>query len=352
MPEVQAVFFELLRAGLWDKTPQLEGVLSQTQWEEVYALSLEQSVIGMVYAGITKLPASQQPLMSLQAKLAAHIERIERINSHIAAVQQELIVLLESRGLSPMVLKGMAMNRYYSQPEWRIQGDIDFFFPRSEEVQQAIHCLAEKRIEVIKESDGSWCFFYAGVAVEIHPHAFDLHVGRKEQAIWQALTLHTDEDGLRRLPAEAELFMLNLHILKHCCGTGIGLKQLCDMAAAAKYLSDEVDGESLKNLYHKAYIVRWSHLLYATLVQYLGLPKDTLPGYYAPTKRTRSLIRLILRDGRTRYAREQRLTRRKNVSHENKAVTATTVLRHLPFSLFWAPYHVLIYIYTLVKGNI
>ena len=71
--------------------------------------------------------------------------------------------------------------------------------------------------------------------------------------------------------------MLNSHVMKHAIGRGVGLRQLCDVARAYHTCHKEIDYDHLKGIYHDAGIEKWSILLHAFLLKYLGLPGEEQP---------------------------------------------------------------------------
>lgn len=55
----QEAFFTLLKAGLWPELEKQVSVDGVVDWEEIYRLASEQSVLGLVWAGIDSLSINQ-----------------------------------------------------------------------------------------------------------------------------------------------------------------------------------------------------------------------------------------------------------------------------------------------------
>lgn len=53
-------FFELLRVALGVQSMQ-SGKLSKSEWKEVYNISKKQSLVGVCFAGVQRLPEKQRP---------------------------------------------------------------------------------------------------------------------------------------------------------------------------------------------------------------------------------------------------------------------------------------------------
>jgi len=61
---------------------------------------------------------------------------------------------------------------------------------------------------------------------------------------------------------------------------GIGLRQFCDSARLYYSVSSQIDPVALERIYQKTGILKWIHLLHFLLVEYLGLPKESLQFNY------------------------------------------------------------------------
>ena len=54
-------FFSLLRSGLWNEVPDASLFAGDTDWEGLYRLSFEQTVVPLVTDGINRLPGNCCP---------------------------------------------------------------------------------------------------------------------------------------------------------------------------------------------------------------------------------------------------------------------------------------------------
>lgn len=79
----QDAFFALLRAGLW---PELEKQVSldvPVDWDEIYRLVSEQSVLGLVLAGIDSLPNDLRPPKVELLQWIGEIQLLEQQNKEM-----------------------------------------------------------------------------------------------------------------------------------------------------------------------------------------------------------------------------------------------------------------------------
>lgn len=286
-PETAALFI-LLRAGLWGNMPEDLSVfpLSGKSWHEVLLLARRQTVVGIVYEGMCRLPHRLMPPEGILFRWLAEVNAIEQRNRRMNAALAGLYAFFGEHGLRPVVQKGQGVALFYENPSARDCGDIDFYFPAPSAGKQAEALVREAGKHIEKEADGSFHYTWDGVEVEHHSALFDLGNpfarGRlKELEVkegFRPAPLASAGDFSITVPAPLpNLLLLNTHILKHALGWGIGLRQLCDMARAYHALHGEVDGNELHRLCGALGIGKWSNMLHAFLTGYMGLPPSALP---------------------------------------------------------------------------
>lgn len=299
------VLFVLLRAGLWERAVEATDLfpLSDDCWEAVLSLARRQTVTGLVYRGLNRLPEEFFPSESVLLRWVAEADRIERVNMAVDRAVCELFEFFHARHLHPVLLKGQGVARLYECPSLREAGDIDLYFPDRTEFLRAGKLVQEHHIRLERQPDGSSCYLWGGIEVEHHPCLCDLH-NPSSTGMVKALE-QTDGFALLDISPEAEvwvpspelnLLQLNAHILKHAMGRGIGLRQFCDMARACHRLHGAVDADVMEYIYRKAGLARWSRLLHAFLVEALGLPEDELPYRDKPVS-SRVLSEIIFEGG-------------------------------------------------------
>jgi hypothetical protein len=316
-------FLSLLRSGIRNENISSFPELSVEEWNGIIALAKKHTVLGMVYLGVSRLPESYHVPEDISLSLMMESSRIEARSRKVLSVLKEVFSLLKDNGLHPMVLKGPSVARYYSRPELRQSGDLDLYL-RPSEFGTAMFLLGDHASEL---PDGSIHYDWKGVDIDMHRKYFDLHVG---------------EGSLPRVPSPyATLVLLSSHILKHCMGPGIGLRQICDMAVAydhfrGKDQSDEnsIDRDTLVEYYKKAGILEWNRLLSSLLKDYLG--GDGYP-FEGPLPSSASLMKRIMEGGNFGHHDAVREKTLQSGSVARKFHTLILYLKRMPFSLKYAP---------------
>ena len=322
----------LLQAGLWEQDATLAYVPDAAQWDAVLTGARAQAVTGLLLRGLEHLPQEQLPPQALRLHLMAEFVSLERTSAAHARTEAALLDFFAGKGLHPIVMKGSRAARSYCHPELRCCGDIDLFFPVDE------FAGAKALIpEAVTEPDGSALFTRNEIPVELHSRYYDLHVSPEQ------------------LPPPGsvcgELLLLSAHICKHAIGTGVGLRQLCDLARALHASEGRYDKEELRSALQRAGLLRWHRMLCSLLVTDMGLDAACCLPDFRPVH-AGWLRRIVRRGGNFGQAGFLRRNAMHKSSAVRKAGTAAAFLRRLPFSLYYAPGETCALIRELVRGNL
>lgn len=364
----------LVRSGLWETEPDMGDLLpmSPQEWQCVWQMARQQTVSGIACRGLVHLPTHLLPDDDLLFRWVAEADRIESLSRHHNECVYSLMSMFRFHGLNPILLKGQGTASLYEWPLLREAGDIDLYFSSPRERRQAIGILREKGIHPTFAPDGSAGYMYKGVEVEHHAACCALNAPQSKKYLrimevecgFAEGLLAGDRKRAVMLPSPMlHLVLLNAHILHHAMGRGIGLRQLCDMARACHTLMPLTDNYRLLMAYSKLHLLGWSRLLHSFLVQYLGLSPDRLPksnaaffkaqGYVS----SRPLLKIVLHGGNFgQHAAAGSGTSSAANSGLPSAIvhkmhTFGAFVRHLPFSLRFAPEEALFTMATLIKGQ-
>lgn len=347
----QALFF-LVRSALGLPCPAGSPVVpegsapdwntfTEQDWQAILDLARKQTVTGLLFRGVAKLPAEIQVPDSLVFPLMQEADKVRKQSRLVARTAAEVVSFFEGRSLHPVVLKGPSVAAFYPEPDLRESGDIDVYFTEKE-FGKSVHCIRERlQKEGQSESltilpDGSVHFKWNGIDIDQHTKYFDLS---------------DDPATLPTVPSpEATLLMLSAHILKHCMGTGIGLRQLCDMAMA--YQTLPYDRDRLLLCYEATGTGEWNKLLASFLVRYLGVSRTPYTAEDAGLPNPEPLLKIILSGGNFGHHEATREKALQASPQQRKLDTARRFLGRLPFSLKYAPRQLISYLKELVGGNL
>ena len=339
-PQLRA-FFALLRSGFYERALMPEELtlvasLSARDWMGLARLARQQAVPGLIYQAITLLPKSVSVPGDAVLSLMARAQEIAHRNRVKAGVTDRVVARFAEKGLTPLVMKGATVATYYLRPELRESGDIDFYFP-PEQLERASACLKEPHLD----PEGSIHSKEEGVDIDLHDRYFDLH----------CRSCVLPEPGT----PEATLIMLSAHIMKHAIGTGIGIRQCCDVAAAYRALKDEIKPTELRALFRRTGTLLWNRLLFSFLADWLGLEEEVFDeGQLFAGERIPSapLLQIILEGGNFGHYTATRQAALSASDRQRKRDTLRRFLHRLPFSLRYAPRETVFRISELLRGNL
>lgn len=338
------VLLSLARKALTGKPLPEEDMLGLTRlsredWEALYREAKRQSVAGLLYYALSDMEVDVPDSVSFP--LVTEAVRIETACREMAAVSSELIALFRQEGLHPIEMKGAVVAAMYPAPGLREYGDIDLFFPGGE-ASKAAALMERKGMGIGSAPDDSFHFDYRGIDVDVHHKYFDL--AGKDSA---------GEGGRAAMPEpgtpEAILLMLSAHTLKHAAGAGAGLRQICDLAAAFRHFDGQYDPGKLREYCVRNGIEAWNKLVCSFIATYLGIPDRQHPfNKVSPAP----LLKIVAEGGNFGHHSASRSRALEASPVRRKADTALRFLKHLPFSLRYAPRVALSSVFTLVKGNL
>lgn len=119
----QKAFLALIREGLWRVGNPNIRIDVATDWQEVYRLATEQSVLGLVLAGLEHVDV--KPPKELLLQWIGEVQQIEQRNKTMNGFIANLIDNLRQEDVNSLLVKGQGVAQCYEKPLWRCAGDID-----------------------------------------------------------------------------------------------------------------------------------------------------------------------------------------------------------------------------------
>lgn len=305
----QKVFFALVRAGLWGNGNPDVRIDEPTDWYEVYRLASEQSVPGLVLAGLEH--SNVKPPKELLLQWIGDVQIIEQRNKEMNAFVADLIEKLRKEDVYAVLVKGQGIAQCYERPLWRACGDVDLFLDSINyySAKSFLSTLSDKtedeNIERMHQGMqiGSW-------TVELH--------GSLRSGLWKKLDKRIDilqDDTFRNkqvriwnnngteviLPNSTnDVLFVFTHILQHFFQEGIGLRQICDWCRLLWKYNSSIDKHILQSFIDSMGIWTEWQTFSSLVVNELGMPLEAMPLYNDTCKWRRKsalLLSCILRTG-------------------------------------------------------
>jgi len=298
MDNSQQQFFELVRAGLFpERGARIVAHGVPVDWNAVYRLAEEQSVIGLVAAGIETVQGSWlkvhgSPLLPQEWALQfiGQTLQIEQRNKAMNAFVEELISLLRKHDIYALLVKGQGIAQCYEKPLWRACGDVDLLlssgnYEKAKEVLLPLASDVETEYTHFKHQGMS----IDGWVVELHGtlHSrlsarVDRVVDEVQGDVFYGGKVRSWMNGRTQvfLPAPNEdVIFVFTHILHHFFFEGIGLRQICDWCRLMWTYRSSLDVNLLEYRLRKTGLMSEWKAFAAFALKYLGMPVDAMPLY-------------------------------------------------------------------------
>lgn len=298
---VEDVFFALLRAGLWEQDVCISSY-EPIDFAALYALAEEQSVVGLIAAGlehVTDRIIIKKEALPFLKKVISTESRNEAMNEFI----EDLIGRLDLGGITSVLVKGQGIAQCYERPMWRSSGDIDLLL-NDKGYKNAKSILSPIAFFVEKEDATRLhlCLRFDRWSVELHGSLRNPLLRRANNVIDEAQADTFQNSNYRKwkngrtdvlLPGpDNDVIFVFTHILQHFFGTGIGLRQICDWCRLLVSSRNSINNSLLEGRLRRMGLITEWKAFSAYAVDYLGMPADALPLYNANTVWSRKAYRI------------------------------------------------------------
>ena len=279
-------FFALVKAGLWEEEVQLSSFW-KTDFDEIFRLAEEQSVVGLVTAGLEHVSDVSIPKDEVLKFVGSTIQ-MEKQNIAMNQFVRKLIQKLRNAGIYTFLVKGQGVAQCYERPLWRTCGDVDLFLS-DENYYNANTFLSHLASSVEQEYVGvkHLGMTIEGWTVELHG---SLHVGLTNRInnILDDIQKDTFFGGNVRswnnggtqvflLGKENDILYVFVHFLNHFYKGGIGLRQICDWCRLLWTFRNSLDLQVIEKSIKKMGLLSEWKAFGAFVVEYLGMPIEAMP---------------------------------------------------------------------------
>lgn len=288
MDKNKQTFFELIKAGLWEKDVELRKY-GTTDFEEIMLLAEEQSVVGLVTAGLEHVSDTRVPQEILLQFIGQSLQ-IEQQNKEMNKFIAKLVSKMRDAGISTLLVKGQGVAQTYEKPLWRANGDVDLFFS-DDNYRKAKGVLIPiaSSVETEYVSEQHLGMVIDDYVVELHG---TLHCGLSksvERGLDEVKRAAINDGKVRSwnnentiiflLNADEDVIYVFTHIMQHFYKGGIGLKQMCDWCRLIWTFHDSLDLRLLERRIGKMGLMTEWKAFGAFAVEFLGMPVDAMPMY-------------------------------------------------------------------------
>lgn len=266
-------FLALLRAALHGGAAELPD---EVDWPGLFRLANQHHILPLILEAAWQSAVPEEQLAPVQLAVLQLVTAQTRRTAAFLALYRGLA----AEGLNPLVLKGLVCRSLYPEPDKRPSSDEDLLiepadFPAMHEalLRYGLRCeCAEPSAELHEIT-------YTGpeLRIELHlsPFPADSAAYGDLNALFEgvparAVTMKIDGTGIRTLAPSDHLLYLLCHACKHFLHSGVGIRQVCDIALFAERHGPEIDWERVRTGCGQVRIARFAAAVFAIASRRLG----------------------------------------------------------------------------------
>ncbi len=218
-------------------------------WNAIYDMAAAHRVHTLIYPIVKKIEPEAGPGPEILEKWD-----IEAMACGITSYSCELWIgevcrALREAGIAAIVLKGMAVNRCYPNPELRSMGDVDILV-HNQDMEKASEVLLLLGYRIIDNTNGKHMEFAKmnTVPIELHrllsEYEFVENSDLFHQEIWRnLLEVPLGNSTANILSWDMQILHMCIHMATHLIYKGFGLRQLCDFIVVCQTKKHEINWE-------------------------------------------------------------------------------------------------------------
>lgn len=297
---MEKIFFELLRLAVdngLQTTVNDQGAtdfgqggrwtsLSVDQWRAIYQMAVKQTVVGVMYPALERLPEKLRPPKEELLLWYMMKERIVQANRLLNKRAVETMEFFHKNSFDCCILKGQGVATLYPNPLLRTSGDIDIWLSGG---RQKIYNFACSRVGLQGLTYQHIHYpLHKDAEVEVHTtpgHLFSPFTNCKLQRFFDSCSkeqfCHKVElpESVGRICVPTDEFnriYILLHIYGHLFGEGIGLRQVLDYYYVLRQPASEADRENTIRMLKKLGMLRFARAMMWVQQEVLGLEGEYL----------------------------------------------------------------------------
>ncbi|MBQ0073386.1 MAG: nucleotidyltransferase family protein [Prevotella sp.] len=141
MTQTERYFFELLQVAIGNRD-SLSGAPTPEEWEEIYEMSKDQTMVGIAFKGVERLPQEQLPPSRRLRQWFVKADKIRKKNEKMNLECAKTCYALAKKGLHSCIIKGQANLRNYGPSKSPLKGDL----PRAQQTIVESGCLPSREV--------------------------------------------------------------------------------------------------------------------------------------------------------------------------------------------------------------
>lgn len=271
---IKQLFLEALGKSLRGECVCWDMDMPNEHWVQLFQLAQEHHVLPMIFEATYACQAARKadPRLMMMAKrqtMQSVMMQAMKTGEFLALMKH-----LQSGGLAPCVVKGIACRSLYPNPDHRMSGDEDVLIPpeQAQRCHEAMLAFGMQMSEPEQDREAAYEIPYgkpgSPIYIELHKSLFppenDAYgdLNRFFEGVHaRTATLAVDGATLITLNPTDHFFYLICHSFKHFLHSGFGLRQVCDIVLYANRWGKEINWALVKNNFEEIHAFGFTRAL-------------------------------------------------------------------------------------------
>lgn len=271
MTETQQYFLRAVSCALKEVT--VEAPAGPMDWKGLLQLAQEQKLTAVFFGSLRSVLPEQEQRLWRALSLQEAALQTQRTETFLKAYQA-----LSNCGFQPLIVKGLLCRQTYPEPDARVSSDEDLYVPNADypQLHTALLELGFTGEEPDYANAHEARYYLRDLMIEGHWELFPQDnaalnaLNALQDGFWQR-SLMQDVCGvaMRVLEPTDHMTFLLLHAFKHFINSGVGIRQICDVAQWSK--AYEIDWSRVREAMRLAHAEHFAAAVFDAGEKYFGM---------------------------------------------------------------------------------
>lgn len=275
MNDTQQLFLRAVSCAL--NTVSAEAPAGSLDWKGLLQLAQEQKLTAVLFGALRDVLPEQEQRLWRSLSLQEAALQTQRTETFLKAYQA-----LSNQSFQPLIVKGLLCRQTYPEPDARISSDEDVYLPSADyrQFHAALLELGFSGEEPDYRNAHEARYYLRDLMIEGHWELFPQDnaalnaLNALQEGFWKRSRIQ-DVCGvpMRVLEPTDHMTFLLLHTFKHFINSGVGIRQICDVAQWSK--AYEIDWNRVREAMRLARAEHFAAAVFDAGERYFGMVHPT-----------------------------------------------------------------------------
>ncbi len=247
MNKNEIILCKLLSAAIRKQPFTAQEIIKEIDWEELYNEAFSHQVHTIIFPLVEKI----FKLYKLDNDIVTKWKKTTTITGMVLLQNYyrmgEVLKVFNDSGIQVIALKGVVLNEFYPQPEFRIMSDIDILV-HEYNIKESVKII--EKLGYIPEKDKNTKHIKFShqdfINIELHRSLIEYDCIKNKQNFEEIVWINPRQIEINNFPVlalswELQVLHVCIHMAFHTIYEGFGLRQLCDLVLLVESKKTEID---------------------------------------------------------------------------------------------------------------